>query len=183
MFRSEVITLDEVKWDGESNVEFSWNNCTCWSGAKRKDFWMPNEEWEERIKTGSCLRLWTSPNNSVVGFELKGDDKQWIPVWCIANNFRTKKEREANEASYDRFIEVEGKRIANMIDEGLSYGEIRKKISKGHSGNTFACALSIGIDDAENKENADNVRKEHNMYWGYEGINGLVNPAILSFRV
>jgi hypothetical protein len=183
MFRSEEVVLTDIVWDGESNVDFGWNMCTHWGGAKRKDFWGTGEVWEDKIKIGSHLRIWTAPNSSVVGFELE-ENGRWVPVWCIANDFRTKEKREADEDSYEKFILVEGIRISNMIDEGLSYTEISERVSKGHSGNTFGIAFSLGIRDAENRENAEVIRRAHNKFWGIDDYNmkGVVNPAILTGR-
>jgi len=181
MFRSEIIVLDDVIWDGESNVEVMWDKCMVWCGAKQKDFWGAYENWEERIKKGSRLQLWKAQNGPVVGFELE-ENGAWIPVWCIANDFRTKAERESDEAGYEQFIKTEGKRIANMIDGGMSYKEIKENVSKGHSGNTFAFALMLGVENTENKKNANDVRKEHNRYWGCDNSRGVVNPALLTLK-
>jgi hypothetical protein len=184
MFRSEEVILTNIEWDGESNVDFEFDNCLHWGGSKQKDFYGADEGWEDRIKIGSHLRIWSAPNSSVVGFELEEEGK-WIPVWCIANDFRTKEKRESDEESYEQFILVEGIRISNMIDEGLDYATISDKVSKGHSGNTFAYALWLGIRDAKDRENALKVEKAHNKFWGVEDAEDgkLVNPAHLTLRI
>jgi hypothetical protein len=66
-----------------------------------------------------------------------------------------------------------------MIDKGLSYEQINKKISKDHSGNTYGNALHIGICKAKNKKNAESIRTAHNLVYGVTKGKGTVNPAIL----
>ena len=183
MFRPEIVVVDRVKWDGESNVDFVWNKCTHWGGAKRKDFWNPESNWEGRIQRGSRLRVWTICASAVVGFQLE-EDGQWVDVWCTINDFETKEEREESDNMYFKFIEEEGKYIANMIDLGMSYNEIDKNTSEEHTGNTFGWAMSIGTHDAKDQENAKKVRIAHNKKYGVEddGGDGVVNPAVLRIQ-
>lgn len=179
MFRPEIVVLNDVVWNGESNVEFHYNGCTVWAGAKRKDFWFPEEDWENKIKKGSALRLWAK-RNAVIGFQLE-ENGQWVDVWCALNDFETKAEREASDKAYANFIEREGKLVADLIDNGMNYEEIDKSISDGHTGNTFGWAMSIGIHDAKDQENAKRVRVAHNKKYGVsEDKEGVVNPAILT---
>lgn len=190
MFESREETIKSIKWSGESNVEIEVEDGWVFSGAKRKDFFCPDNNWEQIIKAGSKIREWTIGWSRVMGFEVWIDDKKnldrhqkdnWRPVWCVGNDFETKAERKKSEDGYANFIKKEGLKIAKFIDAGKSLKQIDKLIAKGHSGNTYACALGIGISKAKNKENADRVRKEHNKYWGIgEDKKGLVNPAILT---
>ena len=76
MFEHSEETVSEVKWDGEGDVEFTFSKCTSWCGAKRKDFWDPDKEWEKIIKPGSKIRLWTVQCSMVMGFEVWHKD-QW----------------------------------------------------------------------------------------------------------
>jgi hypothetical protein len=182
MFESREEIVKKVIWDGENNVTFEFINNGHWHGAKQKDFWGANSGWEKRIISGSVIRLWTVQWSNVIGFELFEDGK-WVSVWCCANNFETKAETEKSKKQYRDFIEREGKKIAGLIDKGLSLVQIDKKIDGGHSGNTYGWALNLGIRDAKNRENAEKVRKEHNKEWGIEDSKGLVNPAVFSIGV
>ena len=183
MFTPEIQTIKDVTWNGEGSVDFNFEGGTCWAGAKRKDFWNPDEKWEKIIKKGSKIRLWTVQWSTVLGFEVETKEKGWVSVWCHANNFQTKKERKKSDDGYVNFIEKEGNRIARWIDQGKNLQEIDKLISDDHTGNTHACALNIGIRKAKNKENAEKVRKEHNKEWGVEDKKGLVNPAVMTINV
>lgn len=102
MFGAREEVLTKIIWDGESNVEFVSENGGNWCGAKRKDFWHPDSNWEERIKSGSKIRLWTVQYSRVLGFELWENNK-WISVWCLANDFRTKEEREKSDTNDRRW--------------------------------------------------------------------------------
>ena len=82
---------------------------------------------------------------------------------------------------YVNFIKEEGKKMAKLIDEGKSLQEINKLISDEHTGNTFGCAINMGINTAKNKENAEKIRIAHNKEYGVsEDKKGVVNPAILT---
>ena len=181
MFTPEIRTIKRVKWDGEGNVDFEFEEGFCWCGAKRKDFWGPDDDWKSKIKRGSKIRLWTVQWSTVLGFEVLVNDR-WQSVWCHANDFQTKAERKKSDEGYVNFIEKEGNRIAKWIDQGKNLQEIDKLISDEHTGNTHACALNIGIRKAKNRENAEKVRKEHNKEWGVEDKKGLVNPAFMTIE-
>jgi hypothetical protein len=182
MFESREVVVEKVEWNGEGTVHFKFRDGSMWSGAKRKDFWHPSDNWEKKIKPGSCLRLWLVQSSTVVGFQLE-EKKKWINVWCATNNFETKKQREKSERAYNNFIIEDGKKISKFIDEGKSYKEIKKKVKSGHSGNTFAQSLITGIENAENKKNAEKVKEEHNKEWGVENTEGVVNPAIVTIFI
>jgi len=181
MFDSRIEKITEVKWDGENEVEIHCGS-TVWAGAKRKDFWGPDEDWESKIKAGTRIRLWTVSWSIVLGFEIEVESK-WISVWCKANNFQPKAEREklskAYSEAYSDFIIEEGKRIAVAIDEGKTLEQIDRLIDEDHTGNTYGCALNYGIGHAKNKEKADIIRKQHNQEYGVEKSEGVVNPAVL----
>lgn len=77
----------------------------------------------------------------------------------------------------------EGEKIAQMIDDGKALEEIDAEISSEHSGNTYGCALSLGIKNAANRGNAENIRQEHNLEYGVkEDKQGVVNPAVLTVQ-
>jgi len=86
MFSPQLETIKKVKWSGKGNVKFSFEGNGYWEGAKRKDFWCPDSNWEKRIVSGSKLRLWTIQYSIVLGFQLWEND-EWVNVWCRANNF------------------------------------------------------------------------------------------------
>jgi len=86
MFSPQLETIKKVKWSGKSNVKFSFEGNGYWEGAKRKDFWCPDSNWEKRIVSGSKLRLWTIQYSIVLGFQLWKND-EWVNVWCRANDF------------------------------------------------------------------------------------------------
>jgi len=179
MFREEHVTLTDVKWHGEDFVHFAWGD-TEWMGSKRKDFWYPDSNWEERIKIGTRMRIWTVQWSMVMGFEIWENGK-WVPVWCMANDFQTKAESEKSDKAYSDFIEKEGKKIAKLIDKGKSLLEIDSSIDDGHSGNTYGCALAFGVGMAKNRKNAEKIRKEHNEIYGTKG-KGVANPALVTIE-
>lgn len=181
MFTSQVTTVKKVKWNGEDRVEFEFDDGCFWQGAKRKDFWHPDRKWEKIIKPGCEIQLWSVQGSTVVGFEVWHDDK-FESVWCLANDFQTKKERMKGDNEYNNFIKSEGGKIAELIDQGKSLKQIDKLIDDGHSGNTYACALTIGIGKAKNRKNADKIRKEHNKKWGVTKSKGVVNPAVVTIN-
>ncbi len=180
MFDSRIEVIEKVTWDGEQNVEIR-SGGGVWAGSKRKDFWNPDDDWESKIIPGVRIRLWTISWSIVIGFEieLNGD---WIGVWCKANDFELKAERDASSKAYADFILAEGKRIAEMIDEGKSLEQIDNLIDDGHSGNTFAWALNYGVGHAKDKEKGEVIRKAHNAKYTVTG-EGLVNPAVLTIEV
>jgi len=185
MFTPQTVEVTEVVWNGEGAVEFNFNDGSMWEGAKRKDFWHPDDNWESRIVKGSMIRLWTVQLSNVVGFEYQAKETgEWMSVWCVINDFGTKKERDDMEDDYVHFIEEEGHKIGELIDAGKTLEEIDTLVSGEHSGNTYACALGLGVSLAKNKENADKIRKGHNKKWGVPGTKeGLVNPAVLTINV
>ena len=183
MFEPKEEIIKSVEWEGESNVLFRFEGGLCWHGAKRKDFWHPDKNWEAVIKKGSIIRLWTIQFSTVMGFELRTDGGEWLPVWCMANDFGTKAERKKSEDAYVNFIKAEGELIAKLIDEGRDLKGINEGISPDHTGNTFGCALAMGIANASDKENADKVRKQHNSEYSDEEREGVINPAVVTVGV
>lgn len=182
MFEPREVVVKEINWNGEGTVEFSFVSGECWQGAERKDFWCSDNNWESIIKPGCKIRLWTVQYCRVIGFELLIGINKWESVWCSANDFDTKAVSKKKDSAYINFIKKEGKKIASFINKGKSLKEIDKLISKEHSGNTYGCALAIGIDTATNIENAKKVRKEHNACYGVKKGNGVVNPAVLTIK-
>lgn len=203
MFEPRIVVLQEVVWDGEGPVKFVTDDGGVWCSAKRKDFWQPDKDWESIIVPGIKMRFWTVQWSTVIGFEVlvprnseetsvasaktlgssSSSTHEWVSVWCMANNFQTKAERKAGEEAYVKFIEDEGNKIAQWIDEGKNLKEINELISDGHTGNTHAWALNLGTQRAKNQENAKKVRREHNEYWGVkEDTEGLVNPAVMTIK-
>ncbi|GAG06773.1 unnamed protein product [marine sediment metagenome] len=178
MFDSRIETIEKVTWNGEDEVEIR-SDGGVWGGSKRKDFWNPNDDWESIITVGVRIRYWVVSYSIVLGFEVERN-RRWAPVWCKANNFQRKAEREKASKAYADFAENEGKKIATAIDEGKNYDDINKLVSDGHTGNTFGWALNYGISNAKNKTNADIVRKQHNIAFGVDSGEGVVNPAILT---
>jgi hypothetical protein len=185
MFEPRVETVKSVEWNGESNVKFEFEGGCFWEGAKRKDFWDPERNWESIIKPGAKLRTWNVQWSRVIGFEIFDTDKEkWVSVWCCANEFQTKAERKKSDKAYSDFIEKDGKLIAKLIDMGLPLAKIDKKISKGHTGNTYGCALAIGIRDAKNRKAAEAIREQHNDKYGVpKNKRGVVNPALVTIEV
>jgi hypothetical protein len=191
MFEPRVKIVDKVKWNREGIVEFKFKGGCEWQGAKRKDFWCPDDNWENIIKSGSQIRTWTVQFSRVIGFEVWIEDRNkwhknqkdnWCSVWCVGNDFDKKDIREKRENDYNHFVEKEGSKIAKLIDKGKTLKQIDKLISQDHSGNTYGWALQIGIEEAKNKVNADKIRKEHNTIFGCKGSTGVVNPATLTIN-
>ena len=182
MFTPRIETISGIKWDGESYVEFRLGDGGVWCGAKRKDFWNADEFWQAKLLPGVRLKLWTIQYLIILGFQAEIAGK-WVEVWCKANDFQTKAKREASSKAYSDFIDSEGKKIAQAIDDGKTLTEIDELIDDGHTGNTYGMALHYGICNATNKENADAVRKEHNAKHGVgPESKGTVNPAILTIK-
>jgi len=187
MFDSRVEIIEEIRWPKKDSEEvyIKFEEGSCWQGAKRKDFWNPDNDWEKQIVKGSSLRLWSVQYSIIVGFEwFSVKENKWISVWCHANNFETKKEREKSMDRYVNFIKDEGKRIAKMIDAKKTFEQIDKSThGRDHTGNTFGMAMNIAIHSAKNKENAEKVRITFNKGYGVlETEKGVVNPAILTVK-
>ena len=185
MFQAQEEIIRNIRWDGEERVTIECKYST-WGGPKRKDFWNFDGNWEKRIVVGSKIRMWTVQGSVVVGFEL-WEKSHWTSVWCVANNFQYKAEREKAGRGYVDFIEKEGKKIGKLIDKGKSLKEIDKLISDGHTGNTYAYALSLGISHAKNKKNAEKIRIIHNKKYSInkdqKPQKGIVNPAMFELKV
>jgi hypothetical protein len=183
MFEPREEQLDKIEWPkkDKDRVTFYFKRGSIWSGANRKDFWK-TQDWETIIKPGTWLKLWTKCYSSVIGFQVLKSDAKWEDVWCALNNFQTKAESDKSDKAYADFIEKEGKKISKWIDAGKNLKQIDKLIANGHSGNTYACALSYGIFHAKNKHNADKVTIEHNLKYGKVSKDGVVNPAILTME-
>lgn len=179
MFENRIEIVREVRWSGEGRVELETDVASIFAGASRKDFFCPEDDWESRIKPGARLRYWTIQYSRVMGIEWL-DGQKWVPMWAAGNDFQTRAEREESNRAYANFIETEGALIARLIDEGKGLEEIDAAISEGHTGNTYGCALHIGIKKAEYRANAERIRQAHNAKYGVHEGTGTVNPAILT---
>lgn len=195
MFEPRKEKIEAVKWDGDDRVEFRFVGGGVWSGAKRKDFWGAYDfDWETVLVPGVVLRIWTVSYSIIVGFEAfvqindeTGNDaktraQQWVPIWCAANNFQTKAEREAAANAYTKFIEDEGQLIAGAIDAGKTPEEILKGVSDQHSGNTLSWAVRIGVTNAMDRDAAEAFRRHWNLSHGVtrdQDKGGVVNAAVL----
>lgn len=186
MFKPDEATVGSVEWNGEGHVKIETSSFV-FSGAKRKDFYCPDEPWEERLKAGARVRFWCIQGSRVAGIELfDTTENEYVAMWFVGNDFQTKAERDAGAAAYGKFIEDEGQKIAGWIDEGKTLAEIDELVADGHTGNTYGCALALGIHDAKDREKANAIRTEHNGKYGVSGDKdkgGVVNPAILSVAV
>ncbi len=178
MFEPRIETITKVIWDGEDEVEIKSGGGT-WCGAKRKDFWNPEHDWESEIKEGTKIKLWTIQWSRIIGFQIERDGL-WVDVWCKGNNFQTKVEREKSSEAYANFAMNEGKKIAEAIDGDKTLEQIDDLISDDHTGNTYGWALNYGISNAKNRKNADKIRLQHNKKYGVTDSDGVVNPAVLT---
>lgn len=184
MFTQRVVKIVKVTFPKKDSdeVAFEFTDHSGWAGAKLKDFWKIRK-WKDVLYAGVDIRLWTVQYSTVVGFEVWDEKRQeWAGVWCAANDFETEKERKKGDASYANFIKSEGKKIAKLIDAGKTLKEIDKLIDQGHSGNTYACALGIGISAAKDKKKAEAIRFSHNSKYtaGASNVKGTVNPAVVT---
>ena len=181
MFQPREEQLEKVEWPkkDKDRVTFYFKRGSVWSGANRKDFWKTHD-WESLIVPGIWVKLWTICYSSIAGFQILNKAGKWTDVWCALNNFTTKEESDKADKAYADFIEKEGKRIAKWIDAGKDLKQIDKLISRGHSGNTYARALSYGIYHAKNRHNADIITIAHNLQYGKINKDGVINPAIMT---
>jgi hypothetical protein len=183
MFDKDEVVITAIKWDGEDAVEFEFNGNMMWCGAKAKDFWQI-QDWKKVLKVGTTMYLWCIQSSRVIGMQCVTESGEVVDVWCCANDFDYEKDRKKRENKYNRFIEREGKKIAKWIDQGKSYDQINDLIDKGHTGNTFGCAMAIGINTAKNWHNAVKVKNAHNAQYGVpKSETGVVNPAIMTIEV
>lgn len=184
MFDSREEIIANVKWNGEGQVDFSFRGGTGWCGVLRKDFWNADEDWESRLVPGTHIRLWTVQWSIVVGFECKVDHK-WTAVWCAANDFKPKAERDAGAAAYQKFIEDEAVLLAERIDAGMEPKAALDAVSRDHTGNTMAWSVNLAVNrECKNKDLAEKFRRYWNKDNGVEGEKpGVVNPAVLQMRV
>jgi hypothetical protein len=181
MFEARESMLEAITWDGEDRVEIKSDGWT-FAGAKRKDFFNPDDDWESRLVPGARIRFWTIQCSRIIGFEW-WDGTAWKAIWCAGNDFQTKAERKAADDAYAAFIDEEGTRIASLIDDGNSLAEIDDLLSPGHTGNTYGWALHLGIQRARYHERAEAIRREHNAKYGQPEAHGTINPALLTIKL
>ena len=185
MFEARIEKLYSIRFDGpDAAVEMHFGNdgSSVFMGAKRKDFFCPDENWEAQLVSGVALRLWTLQWSRIAGIEVRVDGA-WKTLWFCGNDFQTKADRERSEKGYANFIEDEGKRIAKWIDAGKTLQEIESSVSDEHTGNTMGCAMAMGIQTATDRVKAESIRKVWNKDHGVaEDHGGVVNPAILTIQ-
>jgi len=190
VFIPQECVIKSVKWDGEGTVVFDFDSGGdmtgfSWAGAKRKDFWHPDHDWEVWLRAGARLRLWTVQISGVIGFQWFDPElNQWEDVWCALNNFQTKAERKAAEDAYFGEIESIGKTVTDALNHGSEPEAIMKLFDqKGYTGNMVFWMVGTGIKDTTNKEAGEKMRVFWNKYWGDEsGKPGLLNPAIMTIN-
>lgn len=181
MFESREEVLEEIKWNGDDDAPEMKIGGWHFQGAKRKDFYCSDLDYEKILIPGTRIRSWTIQLSRIAGMEYWDEDKNdWVSFWYVDNDFETKAEREASTNCYVNFVKDEAEKIKNWIDEGKDLEFINKNISDGHTGNTIGCAMGWAIANATNKENADAVRIKWNRKYGHESTEGVVNPAIMT---
>ena len=178
-FTERIETIAKIKWpdDGDGHLEIDCG-ALVFGGAKRKDFFCPDDDWESIIKPGVDIKFWD--------YRLRITllqifiDHNWKTFWYCGNDFQTKAEREASEKTYNDFVENEAIRIKEMIDSGESFYDIKQSMyGKGHTGFTSGCCINGAINTATNSKHAEVIRKAWNKDCG-QTSNGVVNPAVMS---
>ena len=141
-----------------------------------------NQPWDMILRENKIeyIAMHGSFGQSVLKFDVWHND-DWECIWRSGNNFDTFEEAARSAKSYEEFIEKEGNSISRWIDEGLTYDNINRLIDDGHSGNTFGYAMSLGIKNAENRDNAKQILIAHNKEHGIDDPEEerVVNPAIM----
>jgi len=180
------------KQHGDYQLEMSWDgygSCLNLEKCYRISDWFESKtrrEFAEKLRDWLCAEpRWIAWHGRKWGARLQLDvwNDGWVTIWRAGNeSFRSFDEEEKQMDAYCKFIEDEARKIADFIDEGRALEEIDALIDKGHSGNTYGMALHFGIQQAENKENADAVRMAHNAKHGVTSGDGTVNPAILKIQ-
>lgn len=176
---TKIKILPDKEEDGRIFVEV--DDGWCWQGMLVKDIYR-DKEWHKLLFKIKPLYLafyggWNTTLRIAVWY-----NNEWCKIWDANNHFESLKAAASGAKAYEYFIQEEGKKIANLINEGKTLDEIDKAISDQHSGNTYFWALNIGINAAKNKENAHKVRLEHNRKHGIDSDKGLVNPSVLVFK-
>lgn len=181
MFEAREEVLEEIKWNGDDDAPEMKIGMWTFTGAKRKDFYCSDLDYEKILIPGTRIRSWTIQFSRVAGMEYWDKDKNdWVAFWYVDNNFETKAQKQASMDGYINFIQEEAEKIKTWIDEGKDLKFINKNISDEHTGNTIGCAIGWAIANATNKENAEKVNVMWNRRYGHEGSNGTVNPAIMT---
>jgi len=150
-----------------------------WSGMLVKDLYR-GEKWHKIILKKKPLYLalyggW----NTTIQVRIWHKNK-WHRIWDANNHFDSFKEEKERSDAYAKFIQDEGKKIADMIDNGKTLKQIDKLISNEHTGNTYGWAINIGINTAKDKKKAQVIRLAHNKKYGSDSKTGVANPAVLS---
>lgn len=87
MFKSEIKIIKEIEFDKENYVKFGFNDMI-WQGAKRKDFFYNECDWQSLLVPGTVLRLWSIQTSRVIGIEfLDENKKEFKNVWVAGNDF------------------------------------------------------------------------------------------------
>lgn len=190
MFTPKECEIRSVKWDGEGTVIFDFDGGDgltgfSWMGAKRKDFWHPDHDWEAILKPGVKIKMWTVQFSSVVGFQWFDPElDKWDDVWCVVNDFPTKAERKKSEDDYFGKIDEVSKVITKELDGGAEPESIMKLFDdQGYTGNMVFHMVRVGAETSANKEACEAMRLFWNAYWGdTSGKPGWLNPAIINIQ-
>jgi len=180
MFRDEAYKVKSVKWDGERDVEFILDSVdndltgVHWC-VPRKDFWHYDRNWEAILVPGVFVTLWSTKGRLVVGLQVLWNDR-WTDVWCAANHFRTKAEREVDDKAYVGAIMDAADALIKSMDDGAVPEVALKSLNgRGLSGNQAGEAVFQAV----KKSKRGHILKEHwNAKWGVSS-DGVVNPAVV----
>jgi len=188
----EIIELEKAEFfpDDKLDIEakdgsFELHSSKGWMFfIKAKDLYR-NHEYDKMLKEGKIkyLCFHGASGQGILKIDAWVID-DWECIWRANNNFRSYKQSKKDEDGYAAFIESEAKNISQMIDKGYNLKYINEHLSDGHTGNTFGCAMGLGISLAKDKHYSKKVRDAHNKEYGVaEGAKGVVNPAILTINV
>lgn len=155
-----------------------------WCGMLVKDLYRDTEWHKILLKLKPLYLAWHGGGNNILVVEVWYKNN-WHTIWSANNDFDSFAEERKSTDAYNNFAINEGKKVAKLIDQGKSFSQISKAMSKEHSGNTYGWAMGYGISKAKNRENAERVRIAHNKDCGVVDPKGkgVANPAVLTLEV
>jgi len=173
------ITKDDRHKDGR--IELKQANGFVFAGMLVKNLYR-GEAWHKILPKLNPLFVAIHGGNCPLQIDAWYKDK-WHTIWNQGNDFESFAQEKRSTDAYNNFALREGKKVARLIDSGMTYSKITKSLSDQHSGNTFGWAIAYGIAHAKDRGLAEKSRLAHNRQYGIKDSKGVVNPSVLTLSV
>jgi len=184
VIEAKIKIIKDDEEDGRIRVECLKSSTRCsgwiWCGMLVKNLFR-DKQWHKILKNQKTIYFALHGGwNTTVSVDIWYGGK-WNRIWNASNNFDSLAEDKRSIKAYNDFANNEAKKVSRMVDEGRSYKYIKSKMSKQHSGNTWAWAFAIGFRRARSKKKAKIIQSEYNKEHGGSGKeDGTINPAVLT---